>query len=42
MLVGRDREWARLTTPWSPVADGEPGLVLLTGEAGIGKTRLAD
>ena len=41
LLAGRDAEVARLSEAWSRAAAGEPGLVLITGEAGIGKTRLA-
>ena len=40
-LVGRDPELARLDQIWADVAAGHPALVLLNGEAGIGKTRLA-
>ncbi len=41
-LVGRQTEWARLLEAWRTAAAGKPQLVLLTGEAGIGKTRLAE
>jgi DNA-binding SARP family transcriptional activator len=40
-LLGRDRELARLSALWNDAAAGRPSLVLLAGEAGIGKTRLA-
>ncbi|MCX6032223.1 MAG: AAA family ATPase [Chloroflexi bacterium] len=41
-LVGRDPEWARLLAAWHAAAGGKPHLLLLSGEAGIGKTRLAE
>jgi class 3 adenylate cyclase len=40
-FVGRAAERARLTIAWKHAADGERQLVLLGGEPGIGKTRLA-
>lgn len=40
-LVGRDEEWLTLQAAWREAARG-PHLVLLVGEAGIGKTRLAE
>ncbi|MEJ2860162.1 ATP-binding protein [Actinomycetospora flava] len=39
--VGRDAEIAALTARWDAATRGASGLVLLAGEAGIGKTRLA-
>ncbi len=40
-LIGRDRELAQLTRAWQAAAGGGGAAALLTGEAGIGKTRLA-
>ncbi len=39
-VVGRTAETARLTTRWERASTGETGVVLVAGEAGIGKTRL--
>ncbi len=39
---GRDDELATLTTAWSTAARGSATAVLVAGEAGIGKTTLAD
>jgi DNA-binding SARP family transcriptional activator len=41
-LVGRDEEWACLQAAWRKASGGRPHLVLLSGTAGIGKTRLAE
>lgn len=41
-LVGRQAEWARLVAAWRSTPGGHPQMALLTGEAGIGKTRLAE
>jgi DNA-binding SARP family transcriptional activator/predicted ATPase len=41
-LVGRAAERERLYAAWDAMAGGRPRLVLITGEAGIGKTRLAE
>jgi DNA-binding SARP family transcriptional activator/predicted ATPase len=40
-LVGRDRERERLAQMWSAAREGQASFLLITGEAGIGKTRLA-
>ncbi|MBN1135065.1 MAG: AAA family ATPase [Anaerolineae bacterium] len=41
-MVGREREWMRLQEAWRAAAAKGPHFVLLSGEAGIGKTRLAE
>ncbi len=41
-LLGRKGEWRQLQDAWRKVANGRFHTVLLTGEAGIGKTRLAE
>ena len=41
-MFGRAAELAALTTAWSAARDGRGCVVLVTGEAGIGKTRLVD
>jgi DNA-binding SARP family transcriptional activator/tetratricopeptide (TPR) repeat protein len=40
-LVGREAEFARLNERWAAARGGAAQLVVLHGEAGIGKTRLA-
>jgi DNA-binding SARP family transcriptional activator len=40
-FVGRSAERGRLAECWAEVRGGSSGLVLITGEPGIGKTRLA-
>jgi DNA-binding NarL/FixJ family response regulator len=42
VMVGRDRELARVTGLFDDALAGRGRLVLCTGEAGIGKTRLAE
>ena len=39
-LVGRASEWALLTTRWREIESGESRMALITGEPGIGKSRL--
>ena len=41
-LAGRDNEIGVLQEAWSMAAGGQPGLVTIVGEAGIGKTALAE
>ncbi len=41
-LVGRDRELAEIAAEWQVCRSGNSRLVLLTGPAGMGKTRLVD
>jgi len=42
LLVGRTLEWTQLMAAWQGAIAGRPQLLLLSGEAGIGKTRLAE
>ena len=42
VVVGRDAELARLAAAWEAASRGRPTVLLLAGEAGIGKTRLAE
>lgn len=41
-LVGRSCHWQRLLERWRAAESGSPGMLLLVGEAGIGKTRLLE
>ncbi|MFN8492791.1 MAG: AAA family ATPase [Caldilineaceae bacterium] len=41
-FIGRQHEWQRLQECWRLALHGQPQFVLLAGEAGIGKTRLAE
>jgi DNA-binding SARP family transcriptional activator len=41
-LVGRHDEWHALLNAWRAAEAGRPRLFLIRGEAGIGKTRLAE
>ncbi|MDX1659229.1 MAG: AAA family ATPase [Nitriliruptorales bacterium] len=42
VLVGREDELARLESAWKAASQGQPSLVLIGGDAGVGKTRLTD
>jgi transcriptional regulator with AAA-type ATPase domain len=42
VLAGRDREAGALREAWDPAVAGGSGLVMIIGEAGIGKTALAE
>jgi DNA-binding SARP family transcriptional activator len=41
-LIGREEEWASLLRSWNNVCQGKGNIVLLEGEAGVGKSRLAE
>ena len=41
-IVGRDQELALLIERWRQAKTGEGQVVLLTGEAGIGKSRITE
>ncbi len=41
-LVGRQAEWQQAQATWQRAAGGDAHLLLITGEAGIGKSRLAE
>ncbi|MGH2783540.1 MAG: BTAD domain-containing putative transcriptional regulator, partial [Thermoleophilaceae bacterium] len=41
-IVGRQREWAELRRHWQEALGGRAQLVVVTGEPGIGKTRLVE
>ena len=41
-LIGREGEWGTLVKGWKRVARGSGQIVLIEGEPGVGKSRLAD
>ena len=41
-LIGRKREWEQLHDAWQHAAEEGPHFVLVSGEAGVGKSRLAE
>lgn len=40
-LIGRKQEWGRLREAWSSIQKGRAGMFVISGEAGIGKSRLS-
>jgi DNA-binding SARP family transcriptional activator len=41
-LIGREREWEQLHDAWQRALEGGPHFVLVSGEAGVGKSRLSE
>src|SRR5207253_10851238 len=41
-LVGRAKEWQQLVSAWQTAVEDGPQVAVISGEPGIGKTRLAD
>lgn len=41
-LIGREAEWQILQAAWQRTLDHPPGVALITGDQGIGKTRLSE
>ena len=41
-LIGRESEWERLIAAWAVARRGEGRILLVQGEAGVGKSRLLD
>jgi predicted ATPase len=41
-MVGRDPQWKALTAAWKSAVRGQGRIVLIEGDSGVGKTRLAD
>jgi serine/threonine protein kinase/predicted ATPase len=41
-LVGRTQEWHQLASAWQSAVEDGPRVAIISGEPGIGKTRLAD
>ncbi len=41
-LIGRKQEWGHLQAAWRRAASGSPSMIVLSGEAGIGKTKMAE
>ncbi len=41
-LIGRSKEWHQLASAWQSAVEHGPRVAVISGEPGIGKTRLAD
>lgn len=41
-LINREEAWAKMQTVWQSAASGMASMALISGEAGMGKTRLAE
>ncbi|HEV3309377.1 MAG TPA: AAA family ATPase, partial [Chloroflexota bacterium] len=41
VAIGREREWDKLQSVWAEAMRGQAGVVILSGDPGIGKTHLA-
>src|SRR5262249_35917858 len=41
-LIGREAEWQALIRAWDQASRGQAAMMMLIGEAGIGKTRLGE
>src|SRR5580704_14936271 len=41
-LIGRTQEWQQSTSAWQAAMEEGPRVAVISGEPGIGKTRLAD
>ncbi len=41
-LVGRQESWQKILAQWRQTRTGQPHLIVIWGEAGMGKTRLAE
>ncbi len=42
LLVGRQHEWQTFQATWDTASSGHPHFIAISGEAGIGKSRLAE
>lgn len=41
-LIGREQAWGQIQASWQKTVQGQPQLISVLGEAGIGKTRLVE